>query len=413
MGLTVRYARCTGVSEANVARSALDSRQEGFGVSDQGTTSSMGGPRTEVGGRVPQLPVRFGLVGTGGVARLHRPAFTASPEPVELTAVCDVRLEAAQEYAQDLPGPVRVFADHREMAAAGGIDAAIVALPHYLHFPIARDLLDAGIPVLVEKPLTCTLDETRQLRELAAARRVALSVGHMRRFNPDAVWLSRWVRSDPGTFGELHSFDLQSWQNVLGYTRGSEHWILDGKRAGGGVVISLAVHQLDLIRFITGRDFSEVSARGRFDPPFYNGAESSATVQLVMDNGASGVLHASYTAPRVPYSEAMSLFGSHGSIIQRAERIGQYHGPFKYASVTGRETREWGQMYEDFASVPRSEVSELDDNPFVTQLAHLARALHKGVTPVNHVDENFNTMACLQAINDSLRSGRAEPVAAR
>jgi predicted dehydrogenase len=327
--------------------------------------------------------------------------------------VCDVRQDAARAYARDLPASVRVFGDHREMAASGGIDVAVVALPHYLHFPVASDLLDAGIPVLVEKPLTCTIDETRQLRELAAARGVRLTVGQMRRFNPDAVWLSQWVRGDPDSFGELHSFDLQSWQNVLGYTRGSDHWILDGKRAGGGVVISLAVHQLDLIRFITGCDFSEVIARGRFDPPFYNGAESSATVQLVMDNGASGVLHASYTAPRVPYSEAMSLFGSRGAIIQRAERIGQYHGPFKYASVTGRETREWGQMYEDFASVPRSEVSELDDNPFVNQLVHLARALHDGATPVNHVDENFNTMACLHAINDSLRSGRAESVAAR
>lgn len=359
------------------------------------------------------MPVRFGLVGTGGVARLHLPGFTASPELVELAAVCDVREDAARSYAEALPYPVQVFAGHHEMATAGGIDAAIVALPHYLHFPVARDLLGAGIPVLVEKPLTCTLNEARQLREIAAARGIPLVVGQMRRFNADAVWLSRWVRSDPGAFGELHSFDLQSWQNVLGYTRGGDHWILDGERAGGGVVISLAVHQLDLIRFITGRDFSEVRARGRFDPPFYNGAESSATVQLVMDSGASGVLHASYTAPRVPYSEAMSLFGSRGAIIQRAERIGQYHGPFVYASITGRETREWGQMYEDFAPVPRSEVAELDDNPFVNQLAHLARALHEGTRPANHVDENFNTMACLQAINDSLRSGRAETVAAR
>ncbi|MDQ3856526.1 MAG: Gfo/Idh/MocA family oxidoreductase, partial [Chloroflexota bacterium] len=272
-----------------------------------------------------ELPVRFGLVGTGGVANLHLPAFRAQPEVARLVAVADVRPEAARAYADKLPPPVGTFSDYRAMVDPTLIDAAIIALPHHLHFPVAKDFLEAGIPTLVEKPLTCTLDETRQLREIAAARGVPLVVGQMRRFNPDAVWLHRWVRDDPQNFGELHSFDLHSWQNVLGYinpSQGSGHWILDAKRAGGGVVISLAVHQLDLVRFITGLDFAEVTARGRFDPPFYNGAESSASVLFTLSNGASGVLHASYTAPRVPYSEGMSLFGEYGTIIQHAEHIG-------------------------------------------------------------------------------------------
>lgn len=353
-------------------------------------------------------------MGTGGVANLHLPAFIAQPEVARLAAIADVRPEAAQAYADQLPPPVRAFTDYREMINPSLIDAAVIALPHYLHFTAAKDFLAAGIPTLVEKPLTCTLDETRQLREIAAAGGVPLVVGQMRRFNRDAVWLNRWVREDPRNFGELHSFDLHSWQNVLGYinpTQGSGHWILDGERAGGGVVISLAVHQLDLVRFITGLDFAEVTARGRFDPPFYNGAESSASVLFTMDNGASGVLHASYTAPRVPYNEAMSLFGEYGTITQHAEQIGQYHGPFRYASVRDRETKAWGQMYENLELVPRNDLPELGDNPFVNQLIQLAHALHVKRVPTNHVDENFNTMACIQAVNDSLRSNRTEQVA--
>lgn len=359
-------------------------------------------------------PLRIGLIGTGGVVNLHLPAFLEKPDEVQLTAVCDVRPEAAEAYAKKAASKARIFTDYHDLMASGLVDLVVVALPHYLHFPVAKDTLEAGLPTMVEKPLTCTLEQTRALREIATRKGVPLVVGLMRRFEPDAVWLHHWVHENPRNFGDLHSFDIQSWQNVLGYinpTQGSGHWILDGERAGGGVVISLAVHQLDLIRFITGCDYVEVFAQGRFDPPFYNGAESSAIVSLKMSNGASGALHASYTAPRVPYSEAMSLFGSQGTIVQRAEEIGQYHGPFRYASVEGRETSRWGQMYENLELVPSEGFKGLSPNPFVNEYVQLARALREGRTPKNSVDENFNTMACLQAINDSLKSGKPERVA--
>ncbi len=366
----------------------------------------------------PALPVRFAVVGAGGVSRLHLPAFREAPVAVKVTAVCDARLEVARAFAEALPGPIRVVADYREVLDRSLIDATVIGLPHHLHFPVAKAFVEAGIPVLVEKPLTCTLDETRQLRALAAARGVPVVAGQMRRFNREAVWLRRWVADSPTNFGELHSFDIHSWQNLLGYFRGvlglppgADHWLLDGARAGGGVVISLAVHQLDLLRFVTGRDFAEVMAHGRFDPPFYNGAESSAVVLLRMDNGASGALHANYLTPRTPYNEAMHLFGEHGTVIQHVDAIGQYHGPFRYASAAGLAMTGWDQQYEGLAPVPAAEVADLHENPFVNQLAAFASALHKRRKPANHVDENFNTMACIQAIHDSLRSGRPELVA--
>ena len=364
----------------------------------------------------PSFPVKVAIIGAGGVSRLHLGAFKMEPDVVRLTAICDARLEAASALGEQLPYSVPVYADHREMIANADLDVAVVALPHYLHFPIARDLIEAGIPTLIEKPLTCTLDETRRVQRLAADHGVPVAAGQMRRFNREAVWLRRWIEDNPRNFGELHSFDIQSWQNIwgwLGRTAATDPWLLDRERAGGGVVISLAVHQLDLVRFLTGQDYEEVTAVGRFDDPFINGAESSAVVLLKMSGGAAGVLHASYTTPRTPYSEAMSLFGKHGTIIQRAEHIGQYHGPFLYASVSGKETKSWNQMYEDLEQVPEKEVADLHEDPFVNQLVFFARAVAAGETPINHVDDNFNTMACIQAINDSLRSGTKESVATR
>jgi predicted dehydrogenase len=368
----------------------------------------------------PALPVRFGLIGAGGISRRHRDGFVARPDLARLVAVCDARPEVAQTFADSLPEPADVYTDHRRLLESGTIDAAIVALPHFLHASVATDVVETGIPVLVEKPLTCTLDETRKLRDLAAARGVSVVAGQMRRFNREAVWLRRWLDADPRHFGALRSFDIHSWQNLVGYLvgvlglpPGGDHWLLDGKRAGGGVVISLAVHQLDLVRFVTGHDYAEVMAHGRFDAPFYNGAESSAVVLLRMDNGAAGALHANYLTPRTPYNEAMHLFGEHGTIVQHADAIGQYHGPLRFASAVPGGMTTWAQMYESLVLVPAHEVADLDDDPFVNQLAAFALALHEGRKPANHVDDNFNTMACVQAITDSLRSGKPAPVAAQ
>ncbi len=68
-------------------------------------------------------------------------------------------------------------------------------------------------------------------------------------------------------------------------------------------------------------------------------------------------------------------------------------------------------MYENFEMAPAAAVSDPHEDPFVNQLVHFATALHRGATPINHVDETINTMACIQAIGDSLRSGKPELVA--
>lgn len=363
-------------------------------------------------------PLRIAIVGAGGISRRHRTAILALPEAAMMVAVCDARTDAAQSLAASMPEPVATYCDHRALIEAGGFDAAIVALPHFLHFSVARDFVEAGIPVLVEKPLTCTLDETRELRALSERLDVPVVAGQTQRFNREGFWLRNWLQQEPLGFGALRSFDIHSWQNLPGYLYGTlglpaggDHWLLDGKRAGGGVVISIAVHQLDLVRFITGRNYVEVMATGRYEPPFYNGAESSAVALLRMDDGSSGALHANYLAVRTPYNEAMHLFGEHGTIVQHAEQIGQFHGPLLFSSDGGAPATAWADMYRDFAKLPDAEITSLSPDPFVNQLSAFAQAIRSGIEPTNNIAENFNTMACIEAIRESLLSGRPATVA--
>lgn len=362
-------------------------------------------------------PFRYALVGAGHASRqLHAPAFINRPESLELAAFCDPHPEARATFAAEHPG-ARAFATHTDLIRGAGFDAAIVTLPHHLHYPIACDFIEAGIPVLVEKPVACSLAELRDLCARAERRRVPVAAGQNRRFNRDATWIREWVRADPQHFGALRTFDLQAWQNVLAYTGGpgkASHWILDQRTAGGGVVLSLAIHQLDFVRHVFGVDYSEVVAHGRFDPPFRGGAESCATAWLRTSNGGSGTLHAQYTAPRVPYCEALSAFGEHGTVVQALDRpfTGAYEGSYYYASDPG-DTTAWPHQFEGFSRVDPSLVASLDPHSFTNQALAFADSVRRGTPPLNSLRNNFNTLATVFAIYDSIAAGgRPVPVPA-
>ena len=160
--------------------------------------------------------------------------------------------------------------------------------------------------------------------------------GRMRRFNREAVWLQRAITQKPESFGELRRLRSTPGRIAglsLRCTRaanGSDHWLLDGNsRRRCGDQSRLPPSRSP--RFLTGLDVRRVVAHGRFDAPFYNGAESTASVLIEMENGASGVLH-ELPDLRNPHHEALYLFGEHGMAAQHAEAVGRYHGAFIFGS---------------------------------------------------------------------------------
>jgi predicted dehydrogenase len=124
-------------------------------------------------------PVRAAVVGVGYLGRFHAEKYHANPG-VDLVAVVDTDAERANAMAGQLG--VEAATDFRTLF--GRVDCASVVVPTQLHHRVAAELLAAGIDVLVEKPLTTTLDEGKELLELAARGARVLQVGHLERFNP-------------------------------------------------------------------------------------------------------------------------------------------------------------------------------------------------------------------------------------
>ncbi|MGH7194891.1 MAG: Gfo/Idh/MocA family protein, partial [Candidatus Saccharimonadales bacterium] len=129
--------------------------------------------------RSTEKPMRAAVVGVGHLGRIHARILAAMPG-VKLVGVADPidanRREAAAAHQ------TRSFADHRELI--GQIDAAVIATPTRFHAQVAREMLAAGIHLLVEKPLAVSSVEAAEMVEAARRRGLVLQVGHVERFNP-------------------------------------------------------------------------------------------------------------------------------------------------------------------------------------------------------------------------------------
>ena len=136
------------------------------------------------------MRLRTAVVGVGYLGRFHAEKYAAHRD-AELVGVVDVDPGRAREVAAALG--VRAFTDHR--ALAGRVDCASVAVPTQHHFEVARDLLAAGVDVLVEKPVTTTVEEAKALVEFAVRGERVFQVGHLERFNPAVLALEEIGRA--------------------------------------------------------------------------------------------------------------------------------------------------------------------------------------------------------------------------
>ncbi|MEX0324994.1 MAG: Gfo/Idh/MocA family protein, partial [Puniceicoccaceae bacterium] len=162
--------------------------------------------------------LKIAFIGAGGINSLaHYDAVQAHPELYEILGVCDPVIPAAEKLAERCGPQTKPFASMEALYEAIGdqVEGVVIGTPHFQHEPGGIFFLERGIPILMEKPVTCNLRELEALQALEKDG-VFVQVAQMQRFDPEAMWLKDYVQS-PETFGELVSFDLNVWQNIQGY----------------------------------------------------------------------------------------------------------------------------------------------------------------------------------------------------
>jgi predicted dehydrogenase len=221
-------------------------------------------------------PLRCAVVGAGYLGRFHAQKYAALAG-CTLAGIADPSPEARATLAAELGVPVH--ADHRELL--GRVDAVSVATPTALHHPIARDFLLAGAHVLVEKPITTTAPEARELIALAAANRKVLQVGHLERFNPVIVAVA----------GELRKPRFIESNRLAPFkARGTDV----------SVVLDLMIHDIDLIEHIVQSPIASIDAIGA---PVFTDEIDIANARIRFENGCV----ADVTASRISMKSERKL----------------------------------------------------------------------------------------------------------
>lgn len=232
-------------------------------------------------------PLRLAVIGAGHLGRIHA-RLAVQNEGVELVGVVDPLPDARRLAEAECSAPV--LADYHELL--GRIDAAIVATPTRFHHAVGVALLEAGVHLLVEKPLATTVAEADELLEVAKRKGAVLQVGHIERFNP--AW------NQAGVVPLVREPKYIEASRCSGYTFRSTDI---------GVVLDLMIHDLDLALHFANSPLSSVQALGI---SVLGGNEDVAQARLEFANGCVANLSASRVSFR-PLRQ-MQVWSEHGCV---------------------------------------------------------------------------------------------------
>ena len=183
-------------------------------------------------------PLRVGVVGAGYLGQYHAEKY-AHMDAVNLIGVVDIDFERATEIAQRYN--TKAFSDFRDLI--GSVDAVSIVTPTPLHYDIGMAMLKAGIHVLIEKPITTTLQEAQTLISLAESNKLVLQVGHLERFNPAVVAVQDIINKP--MFIESHRLSIYK-----------------GRAMDVSVVLDLMIHDIDIILNFVDADIKSIHASG-------------------------------------------------------------------------------------------------------------------------------------------------------
>lgn len=285
--------------------------------------------------------LKCAVIGTGYLGKFHAEKYALLPD-CELVAVVDINQEAAQAVA-DKHG-AEALTDYSSLLNT--VDAVSIVVPTTLHHQVAKDFLNAGVHVLVEKPITVTVEEADELIAIAAAKNLILQVGHLERFNPAVLGLDK---EEKPLFIESHRLSP-----------------FNPRANDVSVVLDLMIHDIDIILALVDSEIERIDASGT---PVLTQGTDIANARLTFKNGCV----ANVTASR---------------ISMKMERKMRLFRPSSYISVDFQNrilSKYQTGTKEMFPGVPEiiSEESTFDSaDALLEEIKHFVNCIHTGDNPL-------------------------------
>lgn len=313
-------------------------------------------------------PIDVAVVGLGVMGRQHLRVLRQLP-PFRVVALCDPDIERALQLRGD-DTSVATLSDMNQLGKLG-VTAAVLASPTSEHFEQTSYLASCGISLLVEKPLVRSLAEAASLGKLLANSSASLLVGHIERFNPAVQVLRRLIRT--GTLGDVLSVSASR----VGVSR--------PVKPTTNVIFDLAIHDIDVTRFLLGTPLEVLAATGGSLPG--NALEDYASLLLAC--GRSTVFtEANWITPRK--RRALSVTGSEGflELDYVSQTLTAYPGQTEVVADRGDLFHRIARTAEPISiPVPFSE-------PLERELIHFAACIRGQEQPAISVEEAIDAVFC-------------------
>ena len=328
----------------------------------------------------PQKPWRIALIGAGWAGSQHAQAIRALAPRATLVALAEQDAEVAAAKAAEWQ-VTRWTQEYHELLARDQVDAVSICLPHSRHAEVAVAAAEAGLHVLVEKPLATTLEEADRMIAAAQQHGVCLMVAENIRF--DATYQRVAALLEAGTVGEIFFVRISREHQMRAYLQ-ARPWFL--QESSGGILASGGVHDFELVRMLAG-EIAHVYAltpRAVFEEMM---ADDSAVVVAGLANGAVATLVESF-AIRTPAP------GVHGIVHGATGSLWFHDGEI-------RVYRQAEDGQQDAVEV--IQVTLVDT--FQAEMAHFLDCLDQGATPITSGKEERKPLAAVLAAYESLRQG--------
>lgn len=344
--------------------------------------------------------LKVGIIGAGGISHLHAQGYKALPE-VEISAVCDLNLPRAQAWAEKY-GVAEAYPGYSEMLEKADIDAVSICIWNNGHCDAAIAALNAGKHVLCEKPMAMNAAEAMRMKAAADKSGKVLMIGFVRRFGMNTELARDFIQN--GSVGEVF-LAKTSCVRRCGNPGG---WFSDITLSGGGPLIDLGVHMIDLCRFLMGKPkavrvsgaaFSNLGPRNHIkmvDRYKAAGGGEGCTVEDVsmgmirFENGAILQVETSFSQDIEADRITLELHGKKGGVVLEP----------KIAFYT-----EMNDYLVDI--VPHVNIEpDVFTGSFRREIAHFVDCVLNGTECLNPPEDGVELMQILDALYASAKAGR-------
>ena len=371
-------------------------------------------------------PVKLALVGCGGISGAHVRGYADLYErgcrEFEVTACCDVNAASAEARAAEIAAfqgsKPQIFTEVGPMLASGLAEAADLCLPHCFHHSVAVPLLEAGVHVLLEKPLGITVKASRSIMQAAQASGCVLATAeNVRRYLPARA--CSWAINEWGLIGDVRLVDVQMiMHRPFDYSKAAAKWRGIKRLTGGGMIMDSGAHFADMVQVLFGEVDEVLCTMASYDDRLIEDAPVVGDARADVEDTWHAILrfvngiHVTWTYSRSLHGEQVRLgnyYGSAGTMYDQGFVFHPFQGGGQAVLADGTEVsgQQIEQAYLD--SLDQAQRDRLfpygSTDGFAIEVWDFARAIRTGDGPEMDGEAGLRAKALCEACYESATAG--------